>query len=54
MRFDFLKLETGHLFFFLGAGSDFFQQLKLDIFRDLVKEFIFLTIKVFFTIAISA
>ena len=31
---DFLKLETYHLVFFLGAGADFFQQLKPDILRD--------------------
>ena len=33
IRLDFLKLETDHLFW--GAGADFFQQLNLNIFRDL-------------------
>ena len=41
IRIDFLKLETGHLVFFWGAGEDFFQQLKLDILETLVKAFIF-------------
>ena len=45
IRLDFLKLETGHLFFFLGAGADLFQQLKLDIFRDFSESIYFLTIK---------
>ena len=34
IRLDFIKLETDHLVFFLGTGAGFFQQLKLDIFRD--------------------
>ena len=38
---DFLKLETDHLVFFLGAGADFFQQLKLDILETLVKHLFF-------------
>ena len=41
IRFDFLKLETDHLFFFLGAGSDFFQQLRRDIFRELSESIYF-------------
>ena len=49
---DFLKFETDHLVFFWGAGADFLQQLKLDIFRDFI-ESIFLTIKVIFTLANS-
>ena len=53
IRLDFLKLETDHLVFFLGAGVDFFQQLKLDIFRDFSERICFLTIKVIFTLANS-
>ena len=59
IRLDFLKLETYHLVFFLffwgggGAGADFFQQLKLDIFRDFSESIYFLTIKVIFTLANS-
>ena len=34
IRLDFLKFETDHLVFFLGAVAVFFQQLKPDIFRD--------------------
>ena len=34
IRLDFLKLESDRLVFILGAGADFFQQLKLDNFRD--------------------
>ena len=45
IRLDFLKLETDLLVFFLGAGADYFQQLKLDFLETLVKAFIFLTIK---------
>ena len=41
----FFKLETDYLFFFLGTGADFFQQLKPDIFETLVKFSDFLTIK---------
>ena len=53
IRLDFLKLETGHLVFFLGAGADFFQQLKLDIFRDFSESIYFLTIKSHFRLANS-
>ena len=45
IRLDFLKLETDHLVFFLGAGADFFQQLKLDILRVFSESIYFLTIK---------
>ena len=38
-RFDFFKLETDHLFFWLGGGADFFYQLKLDFVIDKVKVF---------------
>ena len=41
IRLDFLKLETDHLVFVLGAGADFLQQLKVDILETLVKAFIF-------------
>ena len=45
IRLDFFKLDTDHLVFFLGAGAGFFQQLKLDIFRDFSESIYFLTIK---------
>ena len=47
IRLDFIKLETGHLVFFLGAGAVFYQQLKLDIFRDFSESIYFLPIKSF-------
>ena len=37
----FFKLETDHLVFFFGAGADFFQQLKPDIFRDFSESIFF-------------
>ena len=40
IRFGFLKLETDNLVFFLETGTDFFQQLKLDILETLVEVFI--------------
>ena len=47
-RFDFFfKLETDHLFFWMGAwgaGADYFQQLKLDFFTDKGKVFFCYTI----------
>ena len=45
IQLDFLKLETDHLVFFWGAGADFFQQLKLDVFRDFSESIYFLTTK---------
>ena len=57
IRLGFLKLETDHFFvcfffffFFFwggggGRGADFFQQLKLDIFRDFSESIYLLTIK---------
>ena len=53
VRLDFLKLETDHLVFFWGAGADFFQQLKLDIFRDFSERFYFFNHKSHFTLANS-
>ena len=39
----FIKLETDHLFLWLGAGADFFKRQKLDFFRqsERLKAFIF-------------
>ena len=54
IRLDCLKLETDHLVFFFGAGAGFFQQLKLDTFRDFSESIYLLTHKVIFTIANSA
>ena len=47
IRLDFLKLETDHLVFFIGAGAGFFQQLKLDIFIYFSESIYFLPIKSF-------
>ena len=41
IRLDFLKLETDHFVFSLGARADFFHQLKLDFFRDLSESIYF-------------
>ena len=54
IRLDFLKLETDHLVFFLGAGAGFFHQLKPDIFRDFSESIYFFNHKVIFTITNSA
>ena len=46
IRLDFFfKLKADHLVFFLGAGADFFQQLKLDLFREFSESIYFLIIK---------
>ena len=50
---DFLKLETDHLVFFLGAGAGFFQQFKLYIFRDFSESIYLLTIKSFLQLLIA-
>ena len=53
IRLDFIKLETDHLVFFLGAGAGFFQQLKLDIFRDYSESIYFLPTRSFFKLLIA-
>ena len=53
IRLEFLKFETDHLVFFLGAGAVFFQQLKPDIFRDFSESIYFLTIKSFLQLLIA-
>ena len=53
IRLDFLYLESDHFVFFWGAGADFFQQPKLDIFRDFSESIYCLTIKIIFTLANS-
>ena len=48
------KIRDRPFGFLLGAGAGFFQQLKLDTFRDFSESIYLFTHKVIFTIAKSA